>query len=136
MHLFTTQLWQKPVAVNDLGWVAYNNDHYVLDLWGLANYQALEMRKNNEPNFLNTLAKQHDVDLAMIYAEWFSPELLKNWTLVGELHFPDNLRRMTSAERQVQFYATNPTAIQEIREKLDVFAQTLPAGAKITFPGD
>ena len=35
MHRFATGWWKKPIAVNDLGWVAFRNDAYVLDLWGL-----------------------------------------------------------------------------------------------------
>lgn len=134
MHLFATQYWQKPVAVNDLGWVAYQNDHYVLDVWGLANTQALEMRKNNTPGFLNTLAQQHDVELAMIYSEWFAPSLLSQWILVGELHLPDDLRRMTSAVSRVQFYATVPSAAADIKAKMRAFESKLPKGAYMSFP--
>lgn len=131
MHRFTTEFWKKPVAVNDLGWVAYNNDHYVLDLWGLANHEALEMRQSNTPNFLDALTNQHNVKLAMVYKDWFSKELLQHWTLVGELHFPEDLRRMTSAERHVQFYATDDDAVFSIRSQLKRFAQTIPGGARM-----
>jgi hypothetical protein len=35
MHRFATDFYKEPVAVNDVGWVSYNNDAFVLDLWGL-----------------------------------------------------------------------------------------------------
>ena len=35
MGLFAQQLYKHPVAVNDLGLVAYKNPNFVLDLWGL-----------------------------------------------------------------------------------------------------
>ena len=41
----STAVIAAPVAVNDLGWVAWRNDEYVLDLWGLASLQALEARR-------------------------------------------------------------------------------------------
>ncbi|MDX1696293.1 MAG: hypothetical protein R3208_21185, partial [Ketobacteraceae bacterium] len=34
MHRFAVEYYNKPLAVNDLGYVSYNNDNYVLDLWG------------------------------------------------------------------------------------------------------
>lgn len=138
MHIFATEYWNKPIAVNDLGWVAYQNDEYVLDVWGLANAQALELRKAKTPDFLNILTKQHGVDLAIIYKEWFSNTLRQNWTLVGTLHFPDDLRRMTSAIRSVQFYATHqyavrPDIVQDIKSKMQAFETQLPKGAYFTF---
>ena len=35
MSVFARQLYDRPVAVNDLGLVAYKNPNFVLDLWGL-----------------------------------------------------------------------------------------------------
>ncbi len=35
MHRFATDFYKQPVAVNDLGWVSYKNDAFVLDLQGL-----------------------------------------------------------------------------------------------------
>ncbi|RMF38681.1 MAG: hypothetical protein D6754_06990, partial [Alphaproteobacteria bacterium] len=44
MARFAKDYVRAPVAVNDLGWVAYRNPHYVLDLWGLASREALATR--------------------------------------------------------------------------------------------
>lgn len=67
MHRFVTEHWQKPVAVNDLGWVSYQNDNYVLDLWGLASIQALQARKAGDPNWVSKTTANHNVQLAMVY---------------------------------------------------------------------
>src|SRR5690606_5192818 len=49
MHRLVTECWRMPVAVNDLGWVSFRNDHYVLDLWGLGSETARKARLAGEP---------------------------------------------------------------------------------------
>lgn len=81
MHRFAVDYYGKPVAVNDLGYVSFRNDHYVLDLAGLGSLRALACReKGCGPNWMNALAKAHDVDLAMIYPDWFrsTPQLVES----------------------------------------------------------
>lgn len=136
MHRFVTEFWQNDVAVNDLGWVAYQNDHYVLDLWGLANKQALELRKAGAPDFLHQLTESHSIGLAMIYKQWFETQIPADWQLIGELHLPEGMRLMTPAHENVAFYATQPQAAEEIHDKLQAFAKTLPAGAFVRFSDD
>jgi hypothetical protein len=40
MARFVADYWRQPVAVNDLGLVAYRGGEYTLDLWGLASQEA------------------------------------------------------------------------------------------------
>ncbi|MDH4156610.1 MAG: hypothetical protein OEW00_04980, partial [candidate division Zixibacteria bacterium] len=85
MHRFVTEYYRAPVAVNDIGWVSYANDNYVLDLWGLGSQQALESRRNHEgPQWITALANKHDIHLAMIYDTWL-PEIPAGWITLGEL---------------------------------------------------
>ena len=124
MHRFAANYWRKPVAVNDLGYVSFRNDRYVLDLWGLASPQALKARMHHEdPAWMNVLAEKHGVGLAMIYSAWF-PDLPAGWKKVGALRLSRKL--ITPAGGEVSIYATKPEFVPEITEALNRFRESLP----------
>lgn len=131
MHRFVTEFWKEPIAVNDLGWVAYQNDEYVLDLWGLASLEALEARKQNkEAAWLGPLAAKHDIRAAMIYEKWF-PGLPEGWRRVGELRMKGP--RVTPADSVVAFFATDESFEADLRQQLRDFEAVLPPGASFVF---
>lgn len=129
MHRFARDYWQGPVGVNDLGQVAYDNDHYVLDLWGLGSQEARHVRWEAAPGWLDALARGHDVDLAMFYPRWFSGQVPSGWTAVARLVLLE--RRVSAGGHAVTLYATRPEAVPRIREALVRFAPTLPQGARL-----
>ncbi|HEX2205003.1 MAG TPA: hypothetical protein VHG91_16960 [Longimicrobium sp.] len=132
MHRFATDYWRAPVAVNDLGRVAFRNDAYVLDLWGLGSAEALRARfAGRGPAWMERMAAARGAELAMVYDAWF-PELPPGWRRVGVLRF--DTRLVTPAEREVAFYARGPRAAARADTLLRVFAPTLPPGARIVFP--
>ena len=129
MHRFVTQWWKKPVAVNDLGWVAYQNDAYVLDLWGLGSHTALQARlEGRDPSWMSTLAEQHGVGLAIVYENWI-PARAAGWIKVGELHL--SRARITPASARVSFFATSPDNVDAIEMALVDFRKALPPGVMI-----
>ncbi len=136
MHRFVTDFWKDDVAVNDLGWVAYQNDHYVLDLWGLANKEALDMRKAGTPDMLAQLTAQHQIKLALIYEEWFKSEIPASWVKVASLHLPDEMRPMTPADAKVDVFATDQEYAAKIIADLKAFEPSLPGGAYLRFTQD
>lgn len=119
-----------PVAVNDLGRVAWGNPDYVLDLWGLGSNEVMNMRFSGErllPGWAEPLAAEHGVRAAMIYDSWFGEAVGPDWVRTGTL-------TMARPEGQlgdwtVSFYATDPAYAPEMRAKLEEFAPTLPEGA-------
>lgn len=124
MGIFAKDIYKKPVAINDLGLVTYRNDNYVLDLVGLASVEALNHRKmDSSIDWMNTIAKQRNVDLAMIYTSWF-PSLPENWEPVAHLYL--NKPHITSADSVVTFYAINSDAKADILTSLVAFKQMLP----------
>lgn len=132
MHRFATEFYDDPVAVNDLGWVAYNNDNYVLDLVGFASYEALWSSFNeSDPAWTNDLAGEHDVKLAMIYDFRFR-ELPPNWRRLGVLHL--GKIRWVPAGDEVSFYALDEETAAQIQPALLAFRQSLPQG--VTFDID
>jgi len=87
MARFAKEHLKEPVAVNDLGYVAWANPSYVLDVWGLANREALRIRleEDQPPGWLNRLTDAQDVPFAMVYDEWFKCCIGDEWHLLGQL---------------------------------------------------
>ena len=129
MHRFVVDFWRKPVAVNDLGYVAFENPQYVLDLWGLASIEALKARLHGEPTgWMSDLSKRHDVGLAMVYAPWFQnrpPE----WKPIAVLRLSRKL--ITPAWNEVTFYATSADYSSDIKDTILRFRSSLPQGVVI-----
>ena len=126
MHRLAAECWKKPIAINDLGWVSFRNDAYVLDLWGLGSEEARKARAAGGPGWMQKLIDDKSVELAMIYRDWF-PDVPETWTRVGTLSFTG--MHVTPAYRDVSIFATRPEAIATARACL---AQVrLPEGATI-----
>ncbi|MEK7949047.1 hypothetical protein [Luteolibacter soli] len=129
MHRFVTGWWKRPVAVNDLGWVSYQNDQHVLDLWGLGSHVALEARLANKDNsWMRDIARDQNVGLVMVYESWI-PANAVGWTKVGELQLHGDC--VSLASPIVGIFATSPELVPEIESLLVDFRQTLPPAAKI-----
>lgn len=128
MHRFVTEYYQNPVAVNDIGYVSYHNDRYVLDLWGLSSYETLR-RYYKQPDWLATIAHDYDINLIMVYEKEF--DIPKNWIKLGELRLGVPL--VSAADSRVSFYASHESAISEIYAALQRFVPTLPGNAKFIF---
>jgi hypothetical protein len=125
MHRFATEFYDGPVAVTDLGWVSFRNDHYVLDLFGLAHRSAVEARLRGDRAYMDELTRQYDVHLAMLYGVWY-PDLPERWRPVAELRL--GRQRLTPAASVVTFYALDAAAEPRIRSLLREFGETLPPG--------
>lgn len=134
MHRFATEFYQDTVAVNDLGWVAYGNPSYVLDLWGLGSREAFEARRNwhnkKNPDWIQRLTEDRGVHLVMIYSDWF-PTVPADWIPLGILKL--GRKRVAPARSEVIFYATDSEARDRIRPLLESFSATLPGQARFLF---
>lgn len=129
MSRFAHDYWRGPVAINDLGLVALKSPNYVLDLWGLASFEALRMRQSGQPQaaWMARLARERQASLAMLYMEWF-PDIPRDWRPVAELSF-DGMK-VAVAGSKVTFFATDESAVPQLRQQLESFAGTLPSAAK------
>jgi len=126
LHRFVTDFHQGRVAVNDLGWVSYRNPRHVLDLWGLASFEAFEARAPwRGPDWMERLAAEHEVPVAMIYTQWF-PEVPDSWTLVGRLRFSRPC--LAPSYPDVAFFATAHGDPEALARDLARFEPTLPEG--------
>jgi hypothetical protein len=128
MHRFVAEYYQRPVAANDLGLLTYGSDHYVLDVFGLASAEALAGRRGERGgDYLEKLAQEHDVHLAMIYSGWLFP-VPAAWMPVAELRL--GRERVTPAKATVTFYALDEATFYEVQGLLTEFAPTLPASVE------
>ena len=121
MHRFVADHWRQGIAVNDLGWVSYRIDPrlYVLDLYGLASNEALRQKHKDGP-WMEAMVRRHGVRLAMIYPWWFEG-VPDSWVRVAELRLSG--ARIAPAGDTVTFYATEPGAVAELRQRLAEFAR-------------
>jgi hypothetical protein len=129
MHRFVSDYYKKPVAVNDLGYVSFNNNNYVLDLVGLASQEALDYsqtRKTSE--WIDTLSRKYNVELAMIYDDWFDT-IPGSWYKTAELHL--GKIKMASSRDKVSFYLLDIEKKGEVIYLLRKFRETLPEGVKL-----
>ena len=130
MHRFATEFFPRRVAVNDLGWVSYNNDAFVLDLWGLGSETVRKLRAAGQLNAdaIKDLANKADVDFAMIYQSWFEGVIPDSWCLMaaltGQPDAPVSGEELHGGE--VLFFATRASAVADMHAAMDRFAPTLP----------
>lgn len=127
MHRLLKDHYPHPVAVNDLGWVAYRNPNYVLDLWGLGSEQARKARfaADQSSAWMDSLAKSKDVRLAMVYDAWFK-ELPPSWIKIGTLSL--GKMRITPAHADVAFYLMDAAEAPRFCEAAKAWAKDLPSG--------
>lgn len=124
MHRFATDYFPKPVAVIDLGWVTYDNDQYVLDLWGLGNETARQLfnAQGRTPEAVQQMTNDAGVTYAMLYDEVFYEGLPPEWCLIAQLETP----QLTASFATVEIFLIKPTEEREMRDALAAFTTTLP----------
>jgi len=131
MHEFATRHWKAPVAVNDIGYVAFQNDEYVLDLWGLGSEEARRLRQSGDRDMLRKLTEKHDVHLAMIYEESFSQDIPADWQKVAELGL--SAQSIFASDRVAFFvFGLGQAGCLRVADQLMEFARTLARPKNLT----
>lgn len=128
MARFAKEFVKAPIAVNDIGYVAWRNPDYVLDLWGLASAEALQARRTaTEPGWAGALAEDKGTTLAMVYDEWFEDAVPPDWMRLGVLQLA--IPTAFLGGREVAFYATSPEYADELRAHISAWEKSLPPRA-------
>lgn len=129
MHRFATEFFPERVAVNDLGWVTYRNDLYVLDLWGLGSEDARRAVVTNGRNaeFMREITQRNDIVYAMIYDAWFEDGVPPEWCRIAQL---DTIK-VVADSGEVAFYLLDPGREAEMRSALEAFSHALPNGPSL-----
>ena len=130
MHRFATEFFPYPVAVNDLGYVSYDNNTHVLDLWGLGSEEARRRRQAEDfgAEAVRELVGRHATSYAMIYDAWLGPAVPSDWCRIATLQTP----KVSTASGEVAFYLIDRAREAEFREALNAWAGTLPHSARLT----
>ena len=129
MALIVRDHLDEPVAVNDIGFVALYARRHVLDLYGLASYEALMSR--NDPAtevWVRRLMQRQRVELAIVYAKWFERRPV-DWIHVATLHLPAPWVVDAAGDDKVDFYATGPEAAVRLRRALEAYRKGSPQAA-------
>lgn len=131
MARFAKEHVNGPVAINDLGYVAWRNPNYVLDWWGLASPAALEFRRAGDcEDWQSTLADEHGVRVAMIYDDWLPCSLPdQGWVRLGNL-WTDGADGAFLGGPEVAFYARNESERLGLQADLADWVAGLPEGAR------
>lgn len=129
MARFAQDYAQTNVAVNDLGRVAWGNKNHVLDLWGLASDEAMQIRLNAATDeWAGPLVEKYEVELIMVYPRWFDTGLDKSWVELGELRL--HVPTFVIGGYAVKFFAVDEDAKQKFIPQLEEFIPTIPEGAE------
>ncbi|MBR0822192.1 hypothetical protein JQ627_30035 [Bradyrhizobium liaoningense] len=125
MARFAQSFYGRPVGVNDLGMVAYGNDNYTLDLWGLGSEQVRKARMMGEygPAQMAALAEDHHVGVVMIYSSWFAKGVPSSWRKVAVLR----TKSVTLSSQDVDFYITPLADKAVVASALWAFKASLPS---------
>jgi len=131
MHLFVDRFYKGPVAVNDLGLCSYHNPYPVLDLGGLGSEKARKLiAAHASSEDYEAFVAANNVHLVMVYEEWFPDQIPERWQHVGMLSL--SRPRLSAAQDDVQFYATDDATAAKVREELTAFRKTLPPRVEFT----
>ena len=133
LHRFVTDFYRAPVAVDQIGYVNFDDSNYVLDLSGLGS-EAARMARAGErtPEWMDALLARHNVGLAIIDSA-ADAAVPSAWIMVGELR-PKGTFSDDSAHHY-SLYARRPGNIAGVASALGRFAWTLPPGVRLIRAG-
>ena len=83
----------KTIAANDIGAVSFFSSSRVIDLWGLGNIEVAKSKRQRRwtSYFLDSLARKENVEVAVVYNEWFDNMLFDKWKKVGSRQIFNNV---------------------------------------------
>ena len=115
------------IALNDIGAVNYYADVRSVDLWGLANKSAAQMRLDGKtsPAAIQDIVKKEGVEIAIVYRSWFEPAggLPAEWQLLERWRVRDVV---VLGGDVVDFYAVEPGQAARLKQALDAYTDSLP----------
>jgi hypothetical protein len=117
----------EPVAVSDLGFVAWEHDGPLLDLLGLGSHDVITALEDHtlEPEPMERLVDDFGAHVVAI-SEFFFPDTPESWTLVRKWCLAAPPR--TVVPGCVSFYAPTPADVPVLTERLEAYEDRLPGG--------
>jgi len=133
MAMFTKQYYnQSPVALNDIGAVAYYTKSRIVDLWGLANIAVTKSKREHfwTPDFLDSLCRADKVQMAVVYDSWFPDSLTKKWSKAATWQIQ---RNVICGDSIVSFYTLAPSSKNILQQRLKSFEPQLPVSVVVKY---
>lgn len=116
-----------PVAVNDIGAVAYYTEVELIDLWGLAERDVAWhwINGNYNTQVIDSVTQRKGVEIALVYDAWFQGgmTLPDSWIRVGQWSIRNNV---VCGDDTVSIYGTNPQSVKNLILALKSFSNQLP----------
>lgn len=113
------------IVLNDIGAVSYYNNIGLLDFFGLANKEVLDMKRSDQftkPK-IDALARGENVELALIYD--YENRTPDTWVKIGEWTIRHNV---VCENPTVALYLIDLGKKQEVVKAFDQYVRTLPEG--------
>lgn len=131
MRRFVLEHVKAPVAVNDVGLVAYRNPHMVLDLIGLGSEEVRLQRLagRDDRDATAALLAKHKVEAIIVYDSWMQDRLPANVERVAE--FQLGRFAVAAGGPAVAVYATSPENAAKLRRLAAEFAPSMPSGSHL-----
>lgn len=121
---------EAPVAVNDIGAVAYLHDAPIVDLMGLASGSVAKARGYRIASALPpavVAAETAGVPVAILYDRWFIGQLPSHWKARRRWRISGVI---TPAFATVTIYACDPSTVDAVDAALARFEPLLPTGVE------
>jgi hypothetical protein len=131
-HFLKSYYPNTGIAANDIGAVAYFTKGNVVDLWGLGTIEVSKSRKGHYWNagFLDSLSRQKNVKLAVIYDSWFNNEFVHRWKKIATWGIHNNV---VCGDDTVSFYAIDTTITPMLTRDLREYQTRLPADVVVKY---
>jgi hypothetical protein len=105
----------------------------VTDLFGLGDFDVLELRRSNSqlvpPELWSDLARERGIEVVAVYPFTLWTGTPDDWILVGTWVLEDPT--VTAFEPKFQFWATAPNGVDELQQNLEDFEPEMPEGARL-----
>jgi hypothetical protein len=131
-HFLKKYYPDSEIAANDIGAVAYFTNGNVVDLWGLGTTEVSKSRRGHYWNaeFLDSLSREKNVKLAVIYDSWFNNEFENRWKKIATWKISNNV---VCGDDVVSFYAVDSTKAPELTKDLQEYQSELPTGVVVKY---
>lgn len=131
MHRLVVSAELGPVAANDVGWISFQDHVDILDLWGLGSEEVRLARRAgiDDAAWMEALVARRGARWAMIYSDWFTGKIPASWVRVGSLEA--DAPNIPHGRPTVEVFATDPDAVDALREALERWGESLPRGSTL-----
>jgi hypothetical protein len=133
MAIFTKKYYNRSsVALNDIGAIGYFTNSKIIDLWGLANIDVTKSKMQHywTPLFLDSLCKENQVQMAIIYDSWFNGSLAKRWFKAASWQIQNNV---ICGDSIVSFYVLDSASKNSLQQRLKDFQFQLPLSVLVKY---